>query len=1112
MLKVEFIALSLIIIYISYYYGDFIYRSYLTLNRDLSGLALLLRVKFDLNRRLRENRGIHELFLDIVKANSDKTAIIDVHNGRSLTFKEFNELSNRFANYFKQNGFKRGDVIALFMENSIEFVAAWIGLAKIGVVTAWINSNLKMEPLAHCVLTSEAKAIITSTQLAPVLTATYEAKHFKNASFKQYCYGDVETNGLPFINLQKAMDSSPELSSEPPKDPKVDFRSILCFIYTSGTTGLPKAAVMKHFRYYSMVMGSARSFGIYSTDRIYISMPLYHTSAGIIGVGQMLLTGCSCVIRQRFSASNFWKDCVAFECTASQYIGEICRYLLAQPKCEAESQHKMRLMYGNGLRQEIWQDFVDRFRVRIGELYGSTEGTSNLVNIDGKVGACGFLPISPLTSKMHPVRLVKIDEGTGEVLRRKDGLCIPCRPGETGAMVSTIRKNNPLLIFEGYLNKNETSKKVICNVFRRGDRAFLTGDILHWDRLGYVYFKDRTGDTFRWKGENVSTTEVEAVLMPLKSVADVTVYGVQIQNHEGRAGMAAIVKSPHAAKNNEEFLSEISVKVSSCLASYAIPVFIRITNNVDKTGTFKLVKTHLQKASYNTDDPVYMWNGAKKRYYSFTKDQKLRLEAVMVCEKSNCGPGYASPADAIKGPKEKYMFVTCPCAKPEEGPDVLAVIDVDPESETFCKAVSTVIMPNKGDEVHHMGWNACSSCFGCANVKRSHLVLPCLNSSRIYLINVLDPVNPKIDRIVEKEELDKFDVSFPHTSHCLGSGEIMISTLGDSKGNNKGDFLLINSKTFEVVGTWLNREKKSTDKLPQFNYDFWYQPNQNLMISTEWGTPNKIKNGFDVNDVEKGFYGNKVHVYDWSKKEHKQAITLEGPEGWLPLEVRFKHQPNNSNAFVGTALGSGIYHFYKSSNGDSEMKSRLAATIPSKKVSNWALPEMPGLITDIIMSMDDNFLFISCWLHGDIRMYDIRDSFDIKLVGQCFLGGSIHKESGVKIMEDEELAEAPEARYVKGKKIEGGPQMLQLSLDGKRLYVTNSLYQRWDKIFYPKLLEGGLMLQLNVDIDLEHDSDNRLSLNPDFLVDFSNLLGNGIPYLAHEMRYPGGDCTSDIWL
>ncbi|PIO62176.1 long-chain-acyl-CoA synthetase domain protein [Teladorsagia circumcincta] len=241
-------------------------------------------------------------------------------------------------------------------------------------------------------------------------------------------------------------------------------------------------------------------------------MPIYHTAAGILGVGQALCRGSCCVIRKRFSASNFWKDCVEYQCTASQYIGEICRYLLAQPVVPEEATHKMRLLYGNGLRAEIWQPFVDRFRVKIGEVYGSTEGTSNLVNIDGHVGACGFLPISPLTKKMHPVRLIRVDDKTGE----------------SGAMVSTIRKNNPLLQFEGYLNKSETNKKIIRDVFAEGDSCFVSGDLLYWDRLGYVYFKDRTGDTFRWKGENVSTTEVEAILHPEFGVADATVYGVTV--------------------------------------------------------------------------------------------------------------------------------------------------------------------------------------------------------------------------------------------------------------------------------------------------------------------------------------------------------------------------------------------------------------------------------------------------------------------------------------------------------------------------------------------------------------------------------------------------------
>jgi len=275
----------------------------------------------------------------------------------------------------------------------------------------------------------------------------------------------------------------------------------------------------------------------------------------------------------------------------------------------------MRVMFGNGLRTELWKEFVRRFRVaKIGELYGSTEGTSNLVNIDGHVGACGFLPISPLTKKLHPVRLIKVDDETGEVLRDEDGLCMACNPGETGAMVSTIRKNNPMLNFEGYVNKQDTSKKVITDVFVKGDSCFVSGDILHWDRLGYVYFKDRTGDTYRWKGENVSTTEVEAIIQPMKNVADSTVYGVTVPGMEGRAGMAAVVKK--SDQTNEEFVGEIGKRLSKSLPSYAVPVFLRLCNRVDKTGTYKLKKTSLQQASFYPvkDEQVFYWNNPIKRY------------------------------------------------------------------------------------------------------------------------------------------------------------------------------------------------------------------------------------------------------------------------------------------------------------------------------------------------------------------------------------------------------------------------------------------------------------------------------------------------------------------
>ncbi|KIH52856.1 hypothetical protein ANCDUO_17034 [Ancylostoma duodenale] len=337
---------------------------------------------------------------------------------------------------------------------------------------------------------------------------------------------------------------------------------------------------------------------------------------------------------------------------ASQYIGEICRYLLAQPVVPEEATHQMRLLYGNGLRAEIWQPFVDRFRVKIGEVYGSTEGTSNLgmacsyllcccdillksryfysaVNIDGHVGACGFLPISPLTKKMHPVRLIRVDDKTGEVIRSPSGLCIACNPGESGAMVSTIRKDNPLLQFEGYLNKSETNKKIIRDVFSKGDSCFVSGDLLYWDRLGYVYFKDRTGDTFRWKGENVSTTEVEAILHPEKGVADATVYGVAVPHREGRAGMAAVVRTGDDPGDDDEFVERIGARLAASLAPYALPQFIRLCQDVDRTGTFKLVKTNLQRLGYKLnvpDNKVYIYNNKLRNYQRLNEEILDELE------------------------------------------------------------------------------------------------------------------------------------------------------------------------------------------------------------------------------------------------------------------------------------------------------------------------------------------------------------------------------------------------------------------------------------------------------------------------------------------------------
>uniref|UniRef100_A0A8C9YG67 Methanethiol oxidase n=1 Tax=Sander lucioperca TaxID=283035 RepID=A0A8C9YG67_SANLU len=472
---------------------------------------------------------------------------------------------------------------------------------------------------------------------------------------------------------------------------------------------------------------------------------------------------------------------------------------------------------------------------------------------------------------------------------------------------------------------------------------------------------------------------------------------------------------------------------------------------------------------------------------------------------SGCGPGYRSPLDAMKGSREEIVYLPCiNCNSDALKPDYLATVDVDPKSPTFCQVIHRLPMPNLRDELHHSGWNACSSCFGDASRKRNRLILPALISSRVYVVDVgTDPRAPRIHKIVEPVDLFwKCGLANPHTTHCLGNGQIMISCIGDPTGNGKGGFVLLDGETFEVVGNW-----EHSGEAVNFGYDFWYQPRHNVMISTEWGAPKALAGGFNPAHINEGLYGSCLHVWDWTT--HKKLQTLDlGEDGAIPLEVRFLHDPDATEGYVGCALSGTVYRFYKTPKGD--WAAERVISVPNKKVEGWALPEMPGLITDILISLDDRFLYFSNWLHGDIRQYDITDRRSPRLVGQVFLGGSLVSDGPVRVLEDPEKQSQPPPRIIKGRRVSGrrvsgGPQMLQLSLDGRRLYVTTSLFSGWDKQFYPDMAkDGSVMMQMDVSVS------GGLSLNENFLVDFGKEPDG--PALAHELRYPGGDCTSDIWL
>jgi selenium-binding protein 1 len=434
----------------------------------------------------------------------------------------------------------------------------------------------------------------------------------------------------------------------------------------------------------------------------------------------------------------------------------------------------------------------------------------------------------------------------------------------------------------------------------------------------------------------------------------------------------------------------------------------------------------------------------------------------------------------MKAEPEKILYTVALYEGTEiKAPDYLATIDVDPASPTYSQIIHRTSMPNIGDELHHFGWNTCSSCHGDESKARRFLILPGNRSSRIHILDTTNERAPRLEKVIEPEEvIEKVNLSAPHTVHCLADGNVMLSMLGDRDGNGPGGFLLLDEK-FNIAGRW----EQQTDGM-RYNYDFWYQPRHHIMVSSEWGAPNTYTKGFNLEDVAAGKYGRSLHFWDWDTHEIVQNVDL-GEEGLIPLEVRFQHNPDSTHGFVGAALSSNMWHWHKP-NGQWQVEKVI--TEPSIEVEGWPIP-VPALITDFLISLDDRYLYLSNWLHGDIRQYEISDPSHPRLTGQVWCGGLSGKNGTVQ-----------------GHKLQGGPQMLQLSLDGKRLYVTNSLYSTWDNQFYPGIAKSGSYL-LQIDCDTEQGG---LKINENFYVDFGKEPAG--PARAHEMRYPGGDCTSDIWV
>lgn len=546
----------------------------------------------------------------------DRSAL--TFEGRTVTYGELDAMANRFAHWGKGLNLRRGQTVALFMPNRLEYFAVWYGLSKIGVVTALINNQLSGLPLAHCLNLAGANHVIVDPETAPVFAA---AKGLIDRPLQQWVLGPAQGDQR---DLVQALKSCSQLPPDKSVREQMTAKDTALLIFTSGTTGLPKAARITHVRAQLYMRGFAGATGAKETDRIYVTLPLYHATGGLCALGAAFLNGGSVVLRKKFSAGHFWSEIVDEGCTMFVYIGELCRYLVNHPPSEDETRHKIRMAFGNGLRPDIWAEMKQRFRIpEIMEFYGSTEGNVSMFNFDGREGAIGRVP-KYLRNKFN-IRLVQFDVETETAVRGPDGFCIEAGPGQIGECIGQIG-HEARDEYSGYVDKAASEKKVLRDVFEKGDAWFATGDLMKTDVDGYFYFVDRIGDTFRWKGENVSTNEVAELLQGAPGVREANVYGVAVTGADGRAGMAGLVV-------DADFdIKTFGEHVAQALPPYSQPLFVRILPAIETTGTFKVRKIDLVADGYDPGKikgPLY-FHDAKKGYLKVTKGVFEKLSAGLI--------------------------------------------------------------------------------------------------------------------------------------------------------------------------------------------------------------------------------------------------------------------------------------------------------------------------------------------------------------------------------------------------------------------------------------------------------------------------------------------------
>jgi fatty-acyl-CoA synthase len=557
---------------------------------------------------------------EIAAQSGDRPALLS--DRESMTYGELAARANQYARWALDRGLAKGDVVCLLMTNRPEYFAIWLGITSVGGVVALLNTNLVGPSLAHCINVVASKHLIVAGELVDsLMTALPQI----TGSPAIWAHG-VEHNGFGRIDRELERQSVETLNADERRQVTIADRAL--YIFTSGTTGLPKAANISHARVMQWSHWFAGMMGVQPADRMYNCLPMYHSVGGVQVPGAILVGGGSVAIREKFSVSQFWNDVVRWDCTTFQYIGELCRYLLHSPPSAHELDHRIRIACGNGLAPEVWDSFKERFRIpHIFEFYAATEGGVSLFNIQGKRGAIGHIP--PYLLHRFSPALVRFDVEKDEPVRNADGFCVRCVTNEPGEAIGKIVEDSSNVgsRFEGYTDEKASDKRILRNVFEPGDTWVRTGDLMRRDKKGFFYFVDRIGDTFRWKGENVATSEVSEAICAFPGVKHANVYGVAIPATEGRIGMAAIVVE------DEMNLSELRKHLVSRLPAYARPAFLRIQKDVDLTGTFKYSKTDLVRQGYDpaaTPDVIYLDDPASETFVRLDKVLYDRIQTGQI--------------------------------------------------------------------------------------------------------------------------------------------------------------------------------------------------------------------------------------------------------------------------------------------------------------------------------------------------------------------------------------------------------------------------------------------------------------------------------------------------